>query len=452
VLLGIPVLLLSLLAPTVASGAFRNEMPAASSTVPTVVSRDCGQSSAEVQDAVSDNLVFTQWMGCFGEGSIAVARSTDGGYTFGAPVALPGSRMASCTSNCPYAWDPSIVVSRSGVVYASFMVRGSGCDTYICPVVDVSEDHGLTFQEQAVLPVPLSSDPNGPYGDNDFLAVAPNGTLYITWNYGPSASQVRYACGRWGCSFAAGDFNGVIQRSTDGGKTWSTVHPISPRYPYGGVVGVRILVQPNGTLDALYLSFPTAPTTHDLGPGREYFTRSSNSGRTWSAPRTVGARAGTISPSESWIDENLSIDSAGNLYATWATQHASTDVAWLSYSRDGGRVWSSPFRVAAGSAADVVASTGVGTGIADVAWQTPSSSLGDATFVRPFSIRYGWLLPEPDRVSSSLGNAPNWPGNTFGIVALPDAMTTSRGLPVTIEWDSATGASPSQVYGSVFTP
>jgi hypothetical protein len=455
VLLVVAALLAAMLAPMLPTGALASVAPRSSATTPAEISTSCGASNAEVEDAVSGNDVYAEWMGCFAStGSIAVATSTDGGRDFATPVLLPGSRRSgACQSSCPYSWDPAIVVARSGAVYASFMVRGgSGCASE-CPVLDVSKNHGQSFTEVAVLPVPASSDPQGSFGDRDFLAVAPNGTIYVTWDYGPSASQVRHHCSS-GCAYAAGDFNAVIQESTNGGRTWSAVRPISLGFPYGGAYCAQILARANGVLDVLYPVFPTSTSTYDVSPGQEHFIRSLNGGRTWSKPLVVGAGAGTISTDEWWIDDNLSIDASGDLFATWDTQTATTDVGWLSYSRNGGVSWSTPIRVtpSSGGAEELVESTGTGKGVAEVAWQTPSSPQGYSTFVRPFSVRYGWLLAKPYRVSTAYGNPSTWPGDTFGIAALPKDSSTVRGLPIAITWGTAIGRGRSQIYTSVFTP
>ena len=96
----------------------------------------CSGQNAEVEQAVDAKLgyIYEEWMGCKG---IAVARSTDGGHTFDAPVNLPGTVGSNVNT-----WDPAIAVAPDGTVYASFMLsRGS----QYYPVVDASFDHGATF-------------------------------------------------------------------------------------------------------------------------------------------------------------------------------------------------------------------------------------------------------------------------------------------------------------------
>ena len=410
----------------------------------------CGGSNAEVEEALSGSNVYVEWIGC---GGIGFARSTDGGRVFGPSITLPGSQNTSCSSSgCTnFSWDPAITVSRTGLVYATFMHR---TDTLSAPVVDVSSDQGRTFPQSVSLPVPATSDPNGNWGDRDFVAVAPSGTVYVTWDYGPSASALKFVCSPIGsCSFTAGDLNAVLQTSTDGGKTWSAVAPISPHFPLGGADLAPILVQPNGTIDVLFQAFPTQATTDALSPGHEYFTRSRDGGATWSTPIKLGPSAGTVSLTEWWIDGALGTDSAGNLYATWDTQSAHHDIGWLVSSTKGGSQWSRPIRVTSPTidTEQLVEPVGVGRGLADVAWQTPTPK-GYATFVRTYSIAHGWLQPSALRVSPAFGNSSVWPGDTFGIAAVPGGRLGSHGSPIVLTWGSALRARTDQIYAATVAP
>lgn len=410
----------------------------------------CGGGNSEVEEATWHNDVYADWIGC---GGIGFARSTDGGRHFSTAILLPGSANTDCTnSRCAdTSWDPAIAVTSSGRLYTSFMHNAG---TSRSPVVDASGNQGASFAQSVALPVPASSDPRGNWGDRDFLAVAPSGTVYVTWDYGPSYSQVTIDCAHGGsCSFASGDLNGVIQTSTNGGRTWTKVHPFTPDYPYGGVPGAPILVQGNGTIDVQYLCFPTSGADHTLHPGNEFFTRSTNGGATWSKPIRLWASVGTVSLTEWWIDGDLATDPAGDLYVTWDTQ-SSHDVAWLTFSTDGGSRWHAPVRVTSpnGTVEELVQPAGVGRGLVDVGWQTPGPH-GYATYVRPYSVVKGWLRSAPLLVSSAYGSASIWPGDTFGLVAGP-GPATSHGLPAEMAWGSATPATPnvSEIYAAVASP
>jgi len=412
----------------------------------------CAGRNAEVQEAVTGNYVYVEWIGCSG---IGFAVSTNGGKSYGATLQLPGSAYGNCVpGGCyDYPWDPALAIAPNGTVYAAFMYQFG--NTGAMPVVDASFDHGKTFPQSVHMPVPASSDPNGNWGDREFLAVAPNGEIFLTWDYGPSTSQVAIVCSPIGsCSFTAGDLNAVLEVSKDGGKTWTAPAPISPNFPYGGADAAPIVITPKGTLDVLYQAFPTDATTHALSPGSEYFTRSTNAGATWSSPVKLGASAGTVSLTEWWIDGNISLDSSNNLYATWDTQGATYDVAYLEFSRNGGATWSKPVAVTSpkGTVEELVESVGVGNGIADVAWQTPTAK-GYATFVRPFSVTKGWLSARATQASTLYGTSSIWPGDTFGIAPLPTARSGAHGKPIVLTWGAAVAPSKSsEIWGQVVRP
>jgi hypothetical protein len=165
----------------------------------------------------------------------------------------------------------------------------------------------------------------------------------------------------------------------------------------------------------------------------------------------VGSSAGSIAKLTWWIDGDLSMDRAGILYATWDTQTSAGDIGWLSYSTNHGRTWSKPRRVTQDkdNALHIVESVGAGPGVADVAWQSDNSPKGYATFLRPFSVKKGWLAPAI-RVSNGFGNPKIWPGDTFGLALLPAAHGQSAPGRVGLSFGSAIGKSPnSEIYATV---
>jgi hypothetical protein len=425
----------------------------ASSSTPQLISR-CG---SDAQAAAAGNDVYVTYMGC-SFGYIEVSSSTDGGRRFGSRVELPGS-FSKCrtagTCNL-FAQAPMITIGPHGLVYVSFMFGiGEFADQY--PVVDVSANHGRSFKELARVPVPATVTDGSAYADVDSIHVARNGTIYLVWGYGPDGSEVKFECPPGGsCAYTNGDFNIVIQRSTNGGRSWSTIDEVTPGYPLGGAVCASFVVAPDGTLDLLYNDFPTDPSTYALSPGTEYFTRSTDEGRTWSAPVVVGAGAGTESPLEWWIEGDLAIDSHGDLLATWDTQTATTDTGWLSVSTDGGSSWSTPLQAtpieATSSAASgemLMEATAVGTGLFALAWQTKSTE-GYATLARVYSLKDGFQTP-PLSVSAVDGSPRVWPGDRVALAELPEGPRDGA-FPAFIAWGSATGDRQASALGSIFEP
>ena len=391
----------------------------------------CPAPDAEVEQAVSGRYVYEVWMGCSGRPgfNIGFARSVNGGRKFGPSRVVLGSKGL-------HAWDPAVAVAPDGTVYVSYMVSSAvatpgGDAREAVPAVAVSVDHGRSFARVSKLPVPTPSTQNGNWGDRDFIAVGPDGTVYVTWDYGPSADEVKLICSQEdSCGFSGGDFNAVVQKSTDGGKTWSSLRPISPGFPLGGAFSAPIVVGPDGTLDVLYLGHPTDPSTLAVGPGTEYFTSSSDGGATWSSPVAVDPGAGTVALSTWWIDGSLSVDASGALYAAWDTQTGTRDTAWLAWSSGGGRTWSPALRVTSGSTERLTAVAAAGPGSAYVAWQTPRATRprGYAMYARRFALGEGWTAPAK-RVSHHFGARSVWPGDTFG-------LSTSGGSAL-VSWGSS---------------
>src|SRR6266581_4472327 len=128
------------------------------------------------------------------------ARSADGGAHFSKPITLPDSSGSD---------DPAVAVAPDGTVYVSYL-RYHG--NYAYPVVAASFDHGASFSQVASL-IPHKA---GNWGDRDFIAAGRGGTVYVTWDYGPSAADVKIVCAPSGsCAYSAVDATAVVQKSTD---------------------------------------------------------------------------------------------------------------------------------------------------------------------------------------------------------------------------------------------
>jgi hypothetical protein len=404
------------------------------------VSRCPGPPNAEVVQAVDGRYVYEAWIGC--NHSIGFARSSNGGRSFGPSKAVRGSLHRPDL----HTWDPAVAVAGDGTLYVAYMTASpvqtrGGFLEEMRPAIAVSHDHGRSFGRVTRLPVPAPQTARGNWGDREFVAVGHDGTVYVTWDYGPRADEVGVLCLKSGsCVFTKGDFNAVLQKSSDGGKTWRKLAPISPGFPLGGVYSAPVVAEPDGTLDVLYWQHPTNPQTLGVSPGHEYFIRSTDGGAGWSAPVPVGKRAGTIGLREWWIDGSLAVDPAGTLYASWDTQGRSRDTAWLAWSTNGGTRWSSPLRVASSRFEHLTEVVAAGRRNVYVAWQTVVSGKGYATFLRRFSVGKGWTSPAR-KVSAAYGNPRIWPGDTFG-------LSVQNGSAI-LSWGSAIGGRRgSEIYSA----
>jgi hypothetical protein len=408
--------------------------PGARATHLSEVSRGCpGQNAEPIEAVARPAFVYVAWIGC---GGIGFARSTDGGLHFSTPMLVPGSQSVGLRAS----WDPALTVAPNGTVYVAYMLRKR---TGLTPVVAASFDHGASFPQVAQ----VAPTVKGNFGDRDFVAVGRSGRVYVTWDYGPIGKSVKIACAPHGsCYFTAGDLNAVIQASTDGGKTWGPITPVGPRFPRNGGISAPVLTQPDGRVDVLYLGhFVGMPPGDKLSQGHEFFTSSATGGSWPRHPHELWPREGPIALPVWWIDGNLATDAGGILYAAWDTQTAGGDIGWLTWSVNHGRTWAVPVRVTPGHshAMHLVQVTGGPRGVAYVGWQTSASPAGYATYLRPFSIRRGWLA-KAVKVSPRYGNPRVWPGDTIGLAGLP----RSGHLPVT--WGSAPGTSRvSEIWAAV---
>lgn len=390
------------------------------------ISQPCrGQNTAPQEAAGSDGRhVYAVWIGC---GGIGFDRSPDGGLHFRKAVRVPSSSGA---------FDPAVTVAPNGTVYVAFMKQTAH---HQFPVVDASFDHGRSFPQVTRL-IP---EQEGNFGARPFLAAAANGTVYLTWNYGPSATAVSYICTGHGggCSYKTGDLNIVMQTSTDFGLTWGPMTDISPGFPDSGADSAPLLAEPDGRIDLEYQQYRIADTsTLKLGPAHSYFTSSADGGVTWSTPVRVGPGRLSMAPAEWWIDGSVSRDTGGNLYVTWDSQHLGGDVGWLAYSTDGGSTWSAPIRVTPDrdSATHIIEVAGGFRGTAYVGWLADNSACGYVMRVRAYVIGQGWQS-RPVRVSGRCGRRDVWPGGTVGMTALPPANLANGAWQVALTWGSAVG-------------
>jgi hypothetical protein len=405
----------------------------------TRISRGCrGQGTAPEEAADrTGHHVYAVWEGCRG---IAFARSADGGAHFRRPVRLPASAGA---------FDPAVAVAPNGTVYAVFMKQTAH---HQFPVVAASFDHGRRFPQVSRL-IPRQQ---GNFGGRPFIAAGTNGTVYVTWNYGPSAAAVSYVCTKHGggCSFKTGDLNVVLQKSTDFGLSWGPMTEISPGFPDSGADSAPLLVEPSGRIDVEYQDYTvTDPATLTLGPAHSYFTTSGDGGVTWSSPVRVGPRWTSMAPREWWIDGSIARDTGGYLYVTWDSQHKGHDVGWLSYSTDGGVRWSPPVQVTRDRAnvPHIVEVAAGFRGTAYVAWLSDNSRCGYRMRIRAYSVFSGWLS-RPVRVPARCGRRHVWPGGTFGIATLPPQNLAHGIWQLALSWGSAVAhrhRPPSQILATV---
>jgi hypothetical protein len=263
-------------------------------------------------------------------------------------------------------------------------------------IAAVSLDGGQTWQR---VPIPLTTCSGGPFlGTGDpWLSFAPNGDLYAVAVIGNSLSKRGIGVSKsgdgglhWSAAlvipesvivadhpsltadqkdarfvYAIWDDSGraVFSRTTDGGLTWKPARTIVRNNdPQSYIQFSQILVLPNGTLVDIYELKKHLKT--DKPVVNLQVRRSTNHGRTWSAPRnavtlTPLLRAGSgftlvVDPKTGQFvldvtNPSFAVDRRnGNLYAVWEDGRFSSfqypDIAF-AMSADGGLTWSVPIRV-----------------------------------------------------------------------------------------------------------
>jgi RTX calcium-binding nonapeptide repeat (4 copies) len=135
------------------------------------------------------------------------------------------------------------------------------------------------------------------------------------------------------------------RRSTDGGRTWSAPVAIDARRTPAAANGVQIAVRPNGNL-VLVFSIWGAVANNEIAA-----SHSVDGGVTFSAP----AHAATLDAGElAWLRAppftSVDVDATGTIYVAWRNCDVSPQCAGeivLARSNDGIR-WSDPVRIATG--------------------------------------------------------------------------------------------------------
>jgi hypothetical protein len=278
----------------------------------------------------------------------AYARSTDGGQTWAAAWFF-----GPWLGNAEPTGSTSVGADAHGVLYYTTQILGDNGYGYVVLTTTTGQPWST--------PQPLVLTGPGEYYDQGHLAVDPRAA-------GPDAGSLYFVARYFG-----NDALGLVLRtSRDGGQTWSAAVPVSgPDHPYSN--GPSIAVARDGTL---YVAFAYLPNNYLGSDVSFYLNRSTDGGRTWSGdaalapPVTkIGAIDGEghelLLPSDDF-QHGVSVftvpflavapDDSRTVYAVWndgrwdasftlfghAGRHG--DIAF-SRSTDGGTTWSAPVRV-----------------------------------------------------------------------------------------------------------
>ena len=212
--------------------------------------------------------------------AIAVARSTDGGTTFGAPVVV-STTATLADHNATNEW---LIADRgSGNLYLTwtdFVVVTSGSESGQI-LFARSLDKGATWSA----PLALSRLWPGEGFDQAVPAVAPDGTLYVTWVDIEAREILVARSDDAGVSF--------LNPTVDGGPV-QTIQIFMQGEPDNLVHSISrtdIAVDGDGTVYIVYAA--TDPTKPQGDLADVFLVRSTDRGRTWSVPLQINDDATT---------------------------------------------------------------------------------------------------------------------------------------------------------------
>jgi BNR repeat-like domain len=287
-----------------------------------------------------------------GARGLVTAASFDGGATWTRTF----QPFSKCSGNGDYdrASDPWVSFGPDGRAY-QVSLSASADLTLSAILASTSTDGGLTWAPPVTIQRDLS--PNRfVFNDKESVTADPHtpGTAYVVWDRSrfPSDSSQNPGTSR--------AFRGdpTFSKTTNGGATWSIPRDIMPQNQNIATIGNQLVVLPNGTLVDVYVYFKGVG-----GPNQslEGVQRSTDGGATWSKPieitnntvtRVVDPETGVPLRTGSDIGGGLpdiaTDPRTGALYVVFEDNRfsggAHNDIA-LSKSMDGGLTWSAPVKV-----------------------------------------------------------------------------------------------------------
>jgi hypothetical protein len=312
----------------------------------------------------SNNVIGVYQQDRFGAGggahALGAASSFDGGVTW--THSFPhfdkcAGGTAAGGTDYDRVSDPWVSIGPDGTAY---FIGGGGkaALTITAVLASTSTDGGLHWSE----PVTIQRD-NSPSGfvGNDKPSVtadpAKPATAYVVWTRFrfPSATANGNAAHSW--AFRGDPY---FAMTTDGGGTWSTPRNIAPQNQLLNTTGAEIAVLPDGTLLDVY-SFDkgkaNAPNAAFIG-----LQRSADGGNTWSKVIAIADNPAVddVDPDTGKLlrtganggfgaSPGVAVDpGSGAVYVVWEDSRfsggAHNDIA-MSKSTDGGLRWSPPVKI-----------------------------------------------------------------------------------------------------------
>jgi hypothetical protein len=293
-----------------------------------------------------------------GARGLVTAWSTDGGSSWNRTF----PHFSKCAGGTPAnggdydrASDPWVSIGPDGRAY-QVSLSVNAAQTISAILTSTSTDGGASWTE----PVTVQRDdsPTGfVFNDKESLTADPAkaGTAYVVWDRSRFPSD---KAGPGAAHSAAFRGDPMFSKTTDGGTSWSTPRDILPQNQNVSTIGNQIAVLPDRTLIDVYLYFKGLG-----GPNQslEGVQRSTDGGATWSKTTLItdntvtpvvdpdtGTPLRTGSDIGGGLPDIAADPRTGALYVVYEDNRFSdgdhNDIA-LSKSTDGGLSWSDPVKV-----------------------------------------------------------------------------------------------------------